>query len=71
MATAVRTSTAVGYFRVSSPGQAGERHVSLEAQATQFHSYCLAHNLQPVKTFPILPADGRITALNIGTCWIT
>ncbi len=58
MATAVRTSTAVGYFRVSSPGQAGERHVSLEAQATQFHSYCLAHDLEPVKTFTDI-ASGR------------
>jgi DNA invertase Pin-like site-specific DNA recombinase len=58
MTTAVRTSTAVGYFRVSSPGQAGERHVSLEAQATQFHSYCLAHDLEPVKTFTDI-ASGR------------
>jgi len=58
MTTAVRTTTAVGYFRVSSPGQAGERHVSLEAQATQFHSYCLAHNLEPVKTFTDI-ASGR------------
>ena len=58
MTTAVRPSTAVGYFRVSSPGQAGERHVSLEAQATQFHAYCLAHNLEPVKTFTDI-ASGR------------
>ena len=58
MTTAVRTSTAVGYFRVSSPGQAGERHVSLEAQATQFNDYCLAHNLEPVKTFTDI-ASGR------------
>ena len=58
MATAVRTTTAVGYFRVSSPGQAGERHVSLEAQATQFNDYCRAHNLEPVKTFTDI-ASGR------------
>ena len=58
MTSAVRTSTAVGYFRVSSPGQAGERHVSLEAQATQFHSYCLAHDLEPVKTYTDI-ASGR------------
>ena len=58
MTTAVRTTTAVGYFRVSSPGQAGERHVSLEAQATQFNDYCRAHNLEPVKTFTDI-ASGR------------
>ena len=58
MATAVRTTAAVGYFRVSSQGQAGERHVSLEAQATQFNDYCLAHNLEPVKTFTDI-ASGR------------
>jgi len=58
MATAVRTTTAVGYFRVSSQGQAGERHVSLEAQATQFNDYCRAHNLEPVKTFTDI-ASGR------------
>ena len=51
MTVAVQTTTAVGYFRVSSPGQAGERHVSLEAQATQFDSYCLAHDLEPIATF--------------------
>ena len=58
MTTAVRTTTAVGYFRVSSQGQAGERHVSLEAQATQFNDYCRAHNLEPVKTFTDI-ASGR------------
>ena len=58
MATAVRTTTAVGYFRVSSQGQAGERHVSLEAQATQFNDYCRAHNFEPVKTFTDI-ASGR------------
>ncbi len=58
MTVAVRTTTAVGYFRVSSQGQAGERHVSLEAQATQFNDYCRAHNLEPVKTFTDI-ASGR------------
>ena len=58
MSTVVRTSTAVGYFRVSSPGHAGARHVSLESQVTQFHSYCLANDLEPVKTFTDI-ASGR------------
>jgi DNA invertase Pin-like site-specific DNA recombinase len=58
MTVAVRTTTAVGYFRVSSAGQAGERHVSLEAQTTQFNDYCRAHRLDPVATF-IDVASGR------------
>ena len=40
MPTSIDTATGVGYFRVSSPGQAGERHVSLESQATAFQDYC-------------------------------
>ena len=51
MITAVSTATAVGYFRVSSEAQAEERHVSLESQTTEFHSYCLAHDLEPIATF--------------------
>ena len=51
MTTAVRTATAVGYFRVSSEGQAGDDHNSLESQHTEFHSYCLAHDLDPIATF--------------------
>ena len=58
MTVAVKTTTAVGYFRVSSPGQAGERHVSLEAQTTQFNDYCRAHRLDPVATFTDV-ASGR------------
>ena len=58
MTTTVRTSTAVGYFRVSSPGQAGERHVSLEAQTTQFNDYCRVRRLDPVATFTDV-ASGR------------
>ena len=58
MTVAVRTTTAVGYFRVSSPGQAGERHVSLETQTTQFNDYCRAHRLDPVATFTDV-ASGR------------
>jgi DNA invertase Pin-like site-specific DNA recombinase len=56
--TAVQTSAAVGYFRVSSQGQAGERHVSLEVQAAAFGDYCRANNLQPVMKFTDV-ASGR------------
>ncbi len=38
MTTIVQTGTAVGYFRVSSPGQAGERHVSLAFCSTVMFS---------------------------------
>ena len=58
MTTALRTATAVGYFRVSSPGQAGERHVSLEVQEAAFARYCRAHNLVPLATFTDV-ASGR------------
>ena len=51
MPTAIDTATAVGYFRVSKPGQAGERHVSLESQATAFQDYCRTHQLDSVTTF--------------------
>ena len=51
MPTAIDTATAVGYFRVSSPGQAGERHVSLEVQAANFNDYCRTHQLDSVTTF--------------------
>ena len=53
MAITVRvpTTTAVGYFRVSSPGQAGERHVSLEVQQTAYQGYCKSHSLSSVATF--------------------
>ena len=70
MITAVRTATAVAYLRVSSPGQAGDDHVSLESQTTQFHSYCLAHDLEPVKTFTDI-ASGRKDNRQEYRCWIT
>ena len=71
MTVAVQTTTAVGYFRVSSPGQAGERHVSLEAQTTQFNDYCRAHGLDPIATFTDVPVAVRMTARNTAGCWIT
>ena len=57
-ATVVQTATAVGYFRVSSPGQAGEHHVSLEVQQVAFTEYCRAHHLAPVAEFTDV-ASGR------------
>lgn len=54
----VGTTTALGYFRVSSLGQAGERHVSLEVQQAAFQDYCKSHSLSPVATFTDV-ASGR------------
>lgn len=58
IAITVKTTTAVGYFRVSSPGQAGERHVSLEVQQAAFQDYCRSRCLSPVATFTDV-ASGR------------
>ena len=58
MPTAIDTATAVGYFRVSSPGQAGERHVSLESPADALQDYCRTHRLNPMTTFTDI-ATGR------------
>ncbi len=56
--TTIQAATAVGYFRVSSPGQAGERHVSLDVQAAAFNEYCQAHQLEPIARFTDI-ASGR------------
>ena len=48
---ALSTRRAVGYFRVSSTGQTGERHSSLETQEAQFREYCKRENLASVATF--------------------
>ena len=58
MPTVIDTATAVGYFRVSSPGQAGERHVSLEVQQASFQNYCRTNHLDPTATFTDV-ASGR------------
>ena len=58
MTIAIKTNTAVGYFRVSAPGQAGERHVSLEVQQAAYEDFCRSRNLTPVKTF-VDVASGR------------
>ena len=51
MTITVRLEYAVGYFRVSGPGQAGERHVSLEVQAAAFADHCRSYGLSAVATF--------------------
>ncbi|RJQ41540.1 MAG: recombinase family protein [Dehalococcoidia bacterium] len=51
IATGVLTQRAVGYLRVSSPGQTGERHSSLETQESRFCDFCRRHSLIPVATF--------------------
>ncbi len=58
MTTHVGSMTAVGYFRVSTSGQVGERHVSLEVQQAAFQQFCKAHLLQPVAIFTDV-ASGR------------
>ena len=51
MTSLVATKTAVGYLRVSSVGQTGERHSSLETQEARFHEYCQRNNLLPISTY--------------------
>ena len=51
MATTLQLADAVGYFRVSGPRQAGERHVSLEVQEAAFYDHCQCRHLHPVTTF--------------------
>jgi len=49
--TSVLTQRAVGYLRVSSARQTGERHSSLETQEAHFQQYCQLHGFTPVLTF--------------------
>ena len=53
MVTTVLTGAkrAVCYRRVSSTGQTGERHSSLETQESQYLQYCDSRNYIPIKTF--------------------
>ena len=51
MTTQVGIKRAVGYFRVSTPGQAGEQHSSLETQEARFVDYCKRNLLAQVATF--------------------
>ena len=47
----VATKRAVGYFWVSSTGQVGERHSSLDTQKARFEEYCHRSGLSPVAFF--------------------
>ena len=49
--TIVALKRAVGYQRVSSTGQTGERHSSLDTQKVRFDQYCHRLNLLPVTSF--------------------
>ena len=49
--TSIATKRAVGYLRVSTPGQAGERHSSLETQEARFKEYCDRHDLLAIATY--------------------
>ena len=51
MTTTLATKNAVGYVRVSSPGQTGERHSSLETQEARIREYCAGNSLVPVTMF--------------------
>ena len=49
--TAVLTKRAVGYFRVSSSRQAGERHSSLDTQEAHYKEYCQRYGHTTIATF--------------------
>ena len=49
--TILATKRAVGYLRVSSTGQVGERHSSLDTQKARFEEYCHRFDLLPVASF--------------------
>jgi site-specific DNA recombinase len=53
-----KTLRAVGYFRVSTSGQVGEKHSSLETQQGRFNDYCQRNHLSAVATFTDV-ASGR------------
>ena len=51
MNTISATKRAVGYLRVSTPGQAGEQHSSLETQEIRFKEYYQRQGLLPDSQF--------------------
>jgi len=57
--TSIATKRVVGYLRVSTPGQAGERHSSLETQEARFKEYCHRHDLLAVTTFTDIVSGRR------------
>ena len=59
MVTSLETKRAVGYARVSSAQQAGQRHSSLETQQARFKDYCQQRGLVPVATFTDIVSGRR------------
>ena len=51
MTTTIASKRAVAYLRVSTPGQTGERHSSLDTQEARSQEYCQRQGLLPVATF--------------------
>lgn len=45
------TKRAIGYLRISTPGQAVEHHSSLETQESRYLEYFRSNNLLPVSQF--------------------
>jgi DNA invertase Pin-like site-specific DNA recombinase len=48
---ASKTKRGVGYIRVSTPGQTGEHHSSLETQEASYINYCKQYDIAPVASF--------------------
>ena len=51
MNTTLTTKRAVGYLRVSTPGQTGNNHSSLETQESRYNEYCQRNDLLPLCHF--------------------
>ena len=59
MTTKMSTKRAVGYFRVSSTGQTGDHHSSLETQEAHYQEYCGRSDLLSVRTFTDVQSGRR------------
>ena len=67
MSTTLATKRAVGYLRVSSVGQTGERHSSLETQQARFNDFTANDSgscLLPLSSilFPVDETIGKSTS---------
>ncbi|MCH9016374.1 MAG: recombinase family protein [Chloroflexi bacterium] len=51
MNTTLTTKRAVGYLRVSTPGQTGNNHSSLDTQESRYKEYCQRNDLLPLCHF--------------------
>ena len=59
MITAIKTQKAVGYLRVSSQQQTGERHSSLETQENRYLTYCSQNHASAIATFTDIVSGRR------------